>query len=50
LQISAAALNRGGLAGMMRLSRGKREVPVIVEGEKSIIGYGGSFCCVKIRR
>jgi hypothetical protein len=50
LQISAEALNRGGLAEMTRLSGGKREVPVIVEGEKISIGYGGSFCRVKIRR
>ena len=28
----------------------KREIPVIVEGEKSTIGYGGSFRRVKIRR
>jgi hypothetical protein len=27
---------------MLKLSNGKREVPVIVEGEKVDIGYGGS--------
>jgi len=27
---------------MLKLSGGKREVPVIVEGEKVTIGYGGS--------
>ena len=50
LQISAETLNRGGLAEMMRRSEGKREVPVIVEGEKVALGYGGSLCRVKIRR
>jgi hypothetical protein len=49
LQISSEALNRGGLAEKMGLSGGKREVPVIVEGEKVTIGSGGSFCCVKSR-
>jgi hypothetical protein len=28
---------------MLKLSNGKREVPVIVEGEKVDIGYGGSW-------
>jgi len=27
---------------MLKLSGGKREVPVIVEGEKVTIGYGGT--------
>jgi len=27
---------------MLKLSGGKREVPVIVEGEKVSIGYGGT--------
>jgi hypothetical protein len=27
---------------MLKLSNGKRKVPVIVEGEKVDIGYGGS--------
>lgn len=27
---------------MLALSRGKREVPVIVEGEKVSIGFGGT--------
>jgi hypothetical protein len=35
---------------MMGLSGGMREVPVIVEGEKITLGYGGSFRRVKIRR
>jgi glutaredoxin len=30
------------LDAMLKLSGGKREVPVIVEGEKVIIGYGGT--------
>jgi len=31
-----------GLKNMLEASRGKREVPVIVEGEKVTIGYGGT--------
>jgi len=31
-----------GLQEMLRLSGGKRQVPVIVEGEKVTIGYGGT--------
>jgi glutaredoxin len=27
---------------MLRLTRGNRQVPVVVEGEKVIIGFGGS--------
>lgn len=27
---------------MVRYSKGKREVPVIVDGEKVTIGYGGT--------
>jgi len=27
---------------MLKLSKGKRSVPVIVEGQKVTIGYGGS--------
>jgi glutaredoxin len=27
---------------MLRLTRGNRQVPVVVEGEKISIGYGGS--------
>jgi hypothetical protein len=30
------------LDAMLKLSGGKREVPVIVEGEKITIGYGGT--------
>jgi hypothetical protein len=30
------------LDAMLKLSGGKREVPVIVEGEKVTIGYGGT--------
>lgn len=30
------------LAEMLKLTRGGRRVPVIVEGEKVTIGYGGS--------
>jgi hypothetical protein len=31
-----------GMKEMLRFSKGSREVPVIVEGEKVKIGYGGS--------
>jgi len=31
-----------GLQEMLRLSGGKRQVPVIVEGEKVTVGYGGT--------
>ena len=34
--------SRSDLDRMMKYSRGKRQVPVIVEGEKVTIGYGGS--------
>jgi len=27
---------------MLKLSKGERKVPVIVEGEKVAVGYGGS--------
>ncbi len=30
------------LERMLKFSRGKREVPVIVEGDKVTIGYGGT--------
>jgi glutaredoxin len=30
------------LDAMLKISGGKRQVPVIVEGEKVTIGYGGS--------
>jgi len=36
------AAEPGGLAEMLRLSGGKRQVPVIVEGGRIAIGYGGS--------
>ncbi len=32
----------GKLDEMLRLSNGRRQVPVIVEGEKVTVGYGGS--------
>ena len=32
----------GGLAEMLRLSGGKRQVPVIMEGGRVTIGYGGT--------
>jgi glutaredoxin len=32
----------GKLEEMLRLSNGARKVPVIVEGDKVKIGYGGS--------
>jgi glutaredoxin len=35
-------VNAGKLEEMLKLSKGKRKVPVIVEGEKVTVGYGGS--------
>ena len=32
-----------GMKEMLKFSKGTREVPVIVEGEKVKIGYGGSW-------
>ena len=32
----------GGMKNMLEATRGRREVPVIVEGEKVTIGYGGT--------
>ena len=34
--------NPAALERMLALSRGKREVPVIVEGDKITIGFGGT--------
>jgi len=34
--------NPGLLDEMVKVSRGKRQVPVIIDGEKIKIGYGGS--------
>jgi glutaredoxin len=31
-----------GLKEMLRWSKGKRDVPVIVDGDKVTIGFGGS--------
>jgi hypothetical protein len=31
-----------GLQKMLSISGGKRQVPVIVEGEKITVGYGGT--------
>jgi len=31
-----------GMKEMLRFSKGSREVPVIVDGEKVTVGYGGS--------
>jgi hypothetical protein len=31
-----------GLQEMLRISGGKRQVPVIVEGAKITVGYGGT--------
>ncbi len=36
-------VERGKLEEMLKLSKGVRSVPVIVEGEKVTIGYGGSW-------
>ncbi len=30
------------LTEMLRLSRGRRDVPVVLEGGKATVGYGGS--------
>jgi hypothetical protein len=34
--------DRAGLQKMLEYSKGRREVPVIVEGDGVKIGYGGS--------
>jgi glutaredoxin 3 len=34
--------NAAELERMLKFSRGKREVPVIVEGDKVTIGFGGT--------
>jgi glutaredoxin len=34
--------DKAGMQRMLKYSRGEREVPVIVEGDKVTIGYGGS--------
>jgi glutaredoxin len=34
--------NKDKLQEMLKYSKGVREVPVIVEGEKVTIGYGGT--------
>jgi glutaredoxin len=34
--------DRKRLEEMLTLSKGNRQVPVIVEGEKVTVGYGGS--------
>ena len=34
--------DKNRLQEMLKFSKGKREVPVIVEGKKVHIGYGGS--------
>ncbi len=36
-------MEKGQLEEMLKLSNGVRSVPVIVEGEKVTIGYGGSW-------
>jgi len=33
--------DKAGLERMLKYSKGSREVPVVVEGEKVTIGYGG---------
>jgi glutaredoxin len=35
-------LDAGKLDEMLKFSKGARNVPVIVEGEKVTVGYGGS--------
>ena len=34
--------DKAALERMLKHSKGRREVPVIVDGEKVTIGYGGS--------
>ena len=34
--------DKAEMAEMMTLSKGRRDVPVILDGEKVTIGYGGS--------
>jgi glutaredoxin len=34
--------DKAGMQRMLKYSKGTREVPVIVEGDKVTIGYGGS--------
>jgi glutaredoxin len=34
--------DRASLERMLRFSKGSREVPVIVDGDKVTIGFGGS--------
>jgi glutaredoxin 3 len=34
--------NKSNLEEMLRYSKGRKEVPVIVDGNKVTIGYGGS--------
>ena len=34
--------DRAAMAEMMALCKGRRDVPVIVEGAKVTVGYGGS--------
>jgi hypothetical protein len=34
--------DKAGLARMLSFSRGERNVPVIVDGERVQIGYGGT--------
>ena len=36
-------MEKGKLEEMLKLSEGVRSVPVIVEGEKVTIGYGGTW-------
>jgi glutaredoxin len=34
--------NKSAMAEMVTLSKGRRDVPVILDGDKVTIGYGGS--------
>ncbi len=34
--------DKAGLERMLKYSKGSREVPVIVEDDKVVVGYGGS--------
>jgi hypothetical protein len=35
-------IDKSAMAEMLNLSKGRRDVPLILEGEKVTIGYGGT--------
>jgi hypothetical protein len=34
--------DKAAMAEMLEMSKGRRDVPIIVEGEKVTVGYGGT--------